>query len=1333
MNRTSLYQWHAAAGARFINFSEWEMPLHYRAGTIREHIATRNSAGLFDVSHMGRLIIQGRDSAAWLEQQVTAQVTTLPKGMSTYALLCREDGGIIDDLFIYRTGDESYLVVINSSRRERDIAWLTAQLPAQDSGREVLFQDVSAELDMVALQGPRAESILAAYLPGFPTELPRFGVTAIATPEGEFLVGRTGYTGEDGFELFPPAVATETIWQKLFAAAKQIKAELLPVGLGARDSLRLESGFALYGHELTEDLTPVEARLLWACHLEHEFRGREAILARKKDGPARTLRRLVMEQSAVPREGYPVLDESGAEVGVVVSGGKAPSLDAFIANAYVDRSVPATAPLQIQIHSRTAPARQNAGPVYKPRYGTLPPVDELMDRHREYAGRHIGPNATEQQEMLSFIGAASMEELIAETIPRGIHRAAAPVLPPALTEEQFQASLKGIAAHNSVLRSLIGMGYADTITPAIIRRMILENPGWYTQYTPYQAEISQGRLEALLNFQTMVTDLTGMEIANSSMLDEATATAEAMVMALRGGKRRSGTDTAPRVWVSTDLHPQIIAHLRLRAEPLSIELIEAPVKDWKLEQGDVAGVLAYPATDGLVHDHRGTVEELHAVSAQAIVSADLLALTLLTPPGEWGADIVVGNSQRFGVPLGYGGPHAAFLATREKHKRLMPGRLIGVSTDRRGRPAMRLALQTREQHIRRDKATSNICTAQVLLAIMASMYAVYHGPEGLRRIARRVSLLTATLKEILKETGLPVLDGPAFDTVLIKTDEVTQQRLLAAALKEGFNLRPHSNGHLGITLDERSDVAELSRLLEALGVSRGVDRLSKRMSTTVWRPPVALERTSPYLTQRVFNTYHSETSLLRYITELQNRDLSLAHSMIALGSCTMKLNPAAAMEPVSWPEFAALHPYAPAWQAGGYKIIAEELSAWLKDITGFHGCTLQPNSGAHGEFTGLMVIRSWHRSRGDLQRSICLVPDSAHGTNPASATIAGMEVVVVNSAENGDIDLEDLKAKATEHKDRLAAMMVTYPSTHGVFEEKIRDAIAIVHDNGGQVYMDGANMNAQVGITSPGEIGADVCHLNLHKTFAIPHGGGGPGIGPVLTAAHLTPFLPGTLAEPGPTGVIVGAPLGSAGVLSIAYGYIAMMGSDGLRGATEQAILNTNYIATRLAPHIPIAFTGRTGRVAHECILDFRAMEKETGITVEDVAKRLADYGFHAPPMSWPVHGSLMVEPTESENRAELDRFCDAMIRIVGEIDQIRRGELPLESSPLRMAPHTLEDVTATEWDRPYTREEGAYPYPWTRTNKFWPAVGRVDNVAGDRNVVCSCAPLEAYREEVAR
>ncbi|HKK48020.1 MAG TPA: aminomethyl-transferring glycine dehydrogenase, partial [Alkalispirochaeta sp.] len=759
-------------------------------------------------------------------------------------------------------------------------------------------------------------------------------------------------------------------------------------------------------------------------------------------------------------------------------------------------------------------------------------------------------------------------------------------------------------------------------------------------------------------------------------------------------------------------------------------IVVAPAAQWKLIDGDVAGVLQYPDTDGSVRDYRDTVAALHNAGALAIVAADLLSLTLLSAPGDWGADIVVGNSQRFGVPLGYGGPHAAFLATKESLKRLMPGRLVGISKDRTGRPAMRLALQTREQHIRRDKATSNICTAQVLLAIMASMYAVYHGPDGLRRIATRITVLAHALRDVLAQHGFPVVDRDLFDTVTLATDRVTQQRLIAAAETAGFNLRAHANGHVGISLDERSSVDELVTLVRALGVDINPTAMEAAAASTRYRPALTQERTTPYLTDRVFHAYRSETQLLRYITTLQSRDLSLAQSMIPLGSCTMKLNPTAAMVPITWPEFASIHPYAPHWQAGGYRMLAEELSAWLSDITGFHGCTLQPNSGAHGEYTGLMIIRAWHQSRGDHNRRVCLVPDSAHGTNPASATMAGMEVVVVNSAENGDIDLTDLREKADAHRDDLAAMMVTYPSTHGVFEEGIREAIEIVHERGGQVYMDGANMNAQVGLTSPGDIGADVCHLNLHKTFSIPHGGGGPGVGPVLTAEHLTSFLPGTVDHAGPTGVVVGAPLGSAGVLPISYAYIAMMGPDGLRRATETAILNANYIAARLKAHIPVAYTGRSGFVAHECILDFRKIEKETGVTVEDVAKRLADYGFHAPTMSWPVHSSLMVEPTESEDKGELDRFCDAMLGIVGEIEEVRSGAITLEDSPLTYAPHTLEDITG-EWNRAYTRDQAAYPAPWIRQNKFWPAVGRVDNVHGDRHLVCSCAPLESYRESI--
>jgi glycine dehydrogenase len=1199
---------------------------------------------------------------------------------------------------------------------------------------------------MIAVQGPRAAELVFATLDETLRDVPRFGIDRIewtpsslnlpagaaasaATDEAiRIEAARTGYTGEDGFELFLEQSHALVVWTALFAVAEQIGIDAVPVGLGARDSLRLESGFALYGHELTEDLTPVEARLLWACDLEHEFIGRDAILQRKTDKPARNLRRLVMTEKGVPREGYTIIDESGAEVGTVASGGASPSTGGFIANGYVDRTVDAKAPLWVSIRNRKIACRQNRGPVYKPRYERLPSSSDLLDRHSEYNTRHNGPRENEIDEMLATIGIESIEELINQTVPPGIERRRPLNTPKALTEDQLLERMRRIAARNVPMRSLIGMGYADTITPPVIQRNILENPRWYTQYTPYQAEISQGRLEALLNFQTMIIELTGMEITNASMLDEATAAAEAMTMAMRSHRKKS--DARSRVWLDDKLHPQTIAHLQTRAEPLDIDVMVAPVEQWQLQEQDIAGIVQYPDTEGIVRDYRETVNALHEINALAIVAADIMSLTVLAAPGEWGADIVVGNSQRFGVPMGYGGPHAAFLATKESLKRLMPGRLVGVSQDRDGRPAMRLALQTREQHIRRDKATSNICTAQVLLAIMASMYAVYHGPQGIRRIAQRITILAHTLKDALRDNGIPVLDGDMFDTVTLVTDRVTQQRFLASASEAGFNLRAFDDGRLGITIDERSTVDELVRLLNAFGISPEESRIEQRVNRVHYRPGVHLERTTPYLTESVFHRYRSETALLRYITSLQNRDLSLANSMIPLGSCTMKLNPTAAMEPITWPEFASLHPYAPAWQAGGYRILSEELSSWLCDITGFHGCTLQPNSGAHGEFTGLMIIRSWHHSRGEHNRNVCLVPDSAHGTNPASATMAGMNVVVVNSAPNGDIDLDDLKAKADTYADDLAAMMVTYPSTHGVFEAGIKEAIKIVHDRGGQVYMDGANMNAQVGITSPGDIGADVCHLNLHKTFAIPHGGGGPGVGPVLTAEHLTPFLPGKITRPGPTGVVVGAPLGSAGVLPISYAYIAMMGPDGLRRASEIAILNANYIAARLRPYIDIAFTGTNGRVAHECILDFRRIEKESGVTVEDVAKRLADYGFHAPTMSWPLHSSLMVEPTESEDKAELDRFCDAMISIIGEIEAIETGKMPLEDSPLHNAPHTLLDMTG-EWNHPYTREQAAYPAPWSRENKFWPAVSRVDNVHGDRNLVCSCEPLESYRESV--
>lgn len=1322
--KTTLHGWHADHGARFTDFAGWDMPVQYPTGTIAEHQATRNSVGLFDISHMGQVRVTGDDAAEWLAGLVTADVRTIMVGSSRYALLCRDDGGVIDDLFIYRTAETGFLVVVNAARRDRDIGWLQDHLPATG----VTLRDESDETAMLAVQGPRAAALTTLVLGAELLDIPRFGVRRIEEPGTTGIeVARTGYTGEDGFEIFMPAAAAPEFWTRLLETAERHRIHAVPAGLGARDSLRLEAGFALYGHELSEEITPVEARLTWACDLDHPFIGRDAIVARKQEKPARTLRRLIMEDSGVPRDGYVVYDDTGAEVGIVVSGGRSPSTGTFIANAFVDRPIPNDAPVNIGVRSRRLRARQHTGPVYKPKYRRSPPATELFDRSGEYASRHLGPGQTETAAMLQVIGAPSVDALVDDAVPTDIRRRDRLSIPTARSEDEILARLREIAGHNTTARSLIGLGYADTITPPVIRRNILENPRWYTQYTPYQAEISQGRLEALVNFQTMVTELTGMEIANASMLDEPTAVGEAMTMAVRAHRGRSART---RVWVDDRLHPQTIAHLQTRAAPLEIDVAVAPVERWDLAEGDVAGIVQYPDTDGRVRDYRTTVATLHDAGALTIVATDLLALTLLSPPGEWGADIVVGNSQRFGVPMGYGGPHAAFLATRETLKRLMPGRLVGVSRDRAGRPALRLALQTREQHIRRDKATSNICTAQVLLAIMASMYAVYHGPEGLRRIAERVTLLAHALRDRLRAAGLPVVEGDLFDTVRVTTDPVTQRRLVAAAESAGFNLRADTDGAIGITMDERSTPGELATLLTAMGMPTDPQTIERAAATTAWRPAVALERRDEYLTDRVFHAHRTETAMLRYITALQNRDLSLAQSMIPLGSCTMKLNPTAAMEAITWREFASIHPYAPSWQAGGYRMLADELSAWLCDITGFHGCTLQPNSGAQGEYTGLMIIRAWHLSRGEEHRRVCLVPDSAHGTNPASATMAGMRVVVVESAANGDIDLDDLREKAAEHRDELAAMMVTYPSTHGVFEPGIRDAIAIIHEHGGQVYMDGANMNAQVGITSPGAIGADVCHLNLHKTFAIPHGGGGPGIGPVLTAPHLTPFLPGTVDEPGPTGVVVGAPLGSAGVLPISYAYIAMMGPDGLRRASEIAILNANYIATRLQDRIPIAYTGAGGRVAHECILDFRRIEHETGVTVEDVAKRLADYGFHAPTMSWPVHSSLMVEPTESENQAELDRFCDAMLSIMDEIDEIRGGAMPLEDSPLRAAPHTLEDITG-EWDRPYSRDRAAYPAPWTREHKFWPTVGRVDNVHGDRHLVCSCAPLESYREAI--
>jgi glycine dehydrogenase len=973
--------------------------------------------------------------------------------------------------------------------------------------------------------------------------------------------------------------------------------------------------------------------------------------------------------------------------------------------------------------ARTTPVAPSHGRTPARRTGQaslLAPTDGFVERH-------LGPNPAEVDEMLAVIGVASLDELIDQTVPAAIRMKRALRLPDPRPESDVLAEMAAMAAKNRVHRSFIGMGYYDTLTPGVILRNIMENPGWYTQYTPYQAEIAQGRLEALLNFQTMISDLTGLDIANASLLDESTAAAEAMVMCKRAQKRSSQANT---FFVSEKCHPQTIDVVQGRAEPLGYSVVVGDQRSYTPGPECFGVLLQYPDTEGTIHDLRAFAEQTHAADGLVVVATDLLALTLLTPPGDFGADIAVGNSQRFGVPLGYGGPHAAFMATTDDLKRIMPGRLVGVSKDAEGKPAMRLALQTREQHIRRDKATSNICTAQVLLAIMASMYAVYHGPDGLRKIARRVQLLTTILAGELKRQGYELGDGPSFDTLKINSGPSSQDELVEEALSLGVNLRIYSDGAVGVSLDEATTVHDLRTLLEIFGVD-GDEELEGLAETAQLDYPAPFARNSDFLTHPIFNVIGSETEMLRYITKLENRDLSLAHSMISLGSCTMKLNATTEMIPVTWPGFGHLHPFAPTEQTQGYAELFRKLGDALAEVTGFHGVSLQPNAGSQGEYAGLMVIRAWHRSRGDDQRTLCLIPSSAHGTNPASAVMAGMDVVVVACDDNGNIDVDDLRAKAEAAGDKLSSLMVTYPSTHGVFEEAIVEICRIIHQRGGQVYMDGANMNAQVGLCQPGDIGADVCHLNLHKTFCIPHGGGGPGMGPICVAKHLSPFLPGSAVVAGVGGeqaiaAISAAPWGSASILPISYAYIAMMGGTGLTQATKYAILNANYMAARLATVYPVLYTGANDRVAHECIIDTRPL-KEFGVQVEDIAKRLIDYGFHAPTMSFPVAGTLMIEPTESESKDELDRFCDAMLAIREEAAVVERGELTPEQSPLHYAPHTAAAITATEWERLYSREVGAFPAPWVKENKFWPFVARIDNVYGDRNLVCACPPVEAY------
>jgi glycine dehydrogenase len=955
----------------------------------------------------------------------------------------------------------------------------------------------------------------------------------------------------------------------------------------------------------------------------------------------------------------------------------------------------------------------------------VPPLESL-ENAAEFRGRHIGLSPADERAMLDVIGETSCASLVEGIVPESIARRSPMRLPAPVTEAAALTELAAIAAQNRLLKSYIGQGYHGTHTPGVILRNILENPAWYTAYTPYQAEISQGRMEALVNFQTMVCDLTGLPIANASLLDEATAAAEAMTLA-----RRVAKSASPVFLADSRCHPQTLEVLHTRARPLGIEIVTGDVRELVASRDCFGALVPYPATDGAIDDFRGLAEQVHARQGLLVAAADPLALTLLVPPGEWGADIAVGTTQRFGMPMGCGGPHAAFLACRDEFKRSLPGRLVGVSIDAHGRPAYRLALQTREQHIRREKATSNICTAQVLPAVVASMYAVYHGPAGLTRIARRVATLTAILAAGLRELGAPVRDGHAFDTLAIDTGADTAASA-ARARAAGMNLCLLDDHTLGITLDEtttRDDVVGLWRVFADGGKVPEFTAVERAARSLL---PPGLARTSPFLTHPVFSTHHSETAMLRYIRELSDRDLALDRTMIPLGSCTMKLNATAEMIPVTWPGFANVHPFAPADQLEGYRLLDRQLREWLCEATGYAGISLQPNAGSQGEYAGLLVIQAWQRARGQGHRNLCIIPSSAHGTNPASAQMAGMEVIVTGCDAAGNVDLAELEAKCAAHADRLSAVMITYPSTHGVFETHVRELCEIVHRHGGRVYVDGANMNALVGVAAPGDFGGDVSHLNLHKTFCIPHGGGGPGVGPVCVVADLVPHLPSHATggvQAGDVGAVSAAPLGNAAVLPISWMYCRMMGGEGLRRATEAAILAANYVSVRLRGHYPTLYTSPNGRVAHECILDLRPLKETSGITAEDVAKRLVDYSLHAPTLSFPVPGTLMVEPTESEPRAELDRFIEAMISIRAEIRAVEEGRWPREDNPLTRAPHTAAACLAEPWSHPYPRQVAAFPVPGLERRKYWPPVGRVDNVYGDRNVSCSCVPVSAWAE----
>ena len=943
----------------------------------------------------------------------------------------------------------------------------------------------------------------------------------------------------------------------------------------------------------------------------------------------------------------------------------------------------------------------------------------------DFAERHIGPDESETREMLAVIGLNSIDELIDKTVPEGIRLKEKLGIAEPMSEFEYLAELKTIANKNKVFKSYIGQGYYDTITPSVIQRNLFENPGWYTQYTPYQAEIAQGRLESLLNFQTMVSDLTALPIANASLLDEGTAAAEAMAMLFNHKNKSHDQITAGKFFVDEKIFKQTKDIIITRAKPIGIELVFGDFKDAPLEDTYFGAIVQYPNSEGSIEDHRNFIENAHSVKAQVIMATDLLALTLLTPPGELGADVAIGSSQRFGVPMGFGGPHAAFFSTKDEFKRNIPGRIIGVSVDAQNNRALRMALQTREQHIRREKATSNICTAQALLANMAAMYAVYHGAEGLRNIAKRTTLLTYTLAEHLEDSGYELVNKSYFDTITLKINDAEKLREIAE--KHEMNFYFPSGKLVTISLDETTTQSDVLNIVSVFNSAKDIDTTAVTFDneTGLENIPGPLQRTSAFLLHPVFNQYHSETEMMRYLKILENKDLSLTHSMIPLGSCTMKLNAAAELIPVSWTHFNKIHPFAPAAQTEGYNYIIKDLEKLLCHITGFAACSLQPNSGAQGEFAGLLSIKRYFESKNEFHRDVILIPISAHGTNPASAVMAGCKVVVTKCDEQGNIDIEDLRLQAEKNKDSLAGLMVTYPSTHGVFEEGIKEICKIIHDNGGLVYMDGANMNAQVGLTSPGFIGADVCHLNLHKTFAIPHGGGGPGMGPICVNKKLAPFLPGKNNE----GTVSAAQYGSASILLISYAYIKMLGESGLKKATEYAILNANYMKARLKDNFKILFTGKGDTCAHEFIVDLRPFKTSAGIEAEDVAKRLMDYGFHAPTLSFPVAGTIMIEPTESENKQELDKFCDALISIYEEIKSIENGESDNKDNVLKNAPHTLEIITADEWNHAYLRSKAAFPLPYLKENKFWPAVSRVNNTYGDRNLVCTCEPVESYME----